>query len=375
MANLAPMLPSAPKSFGRLSEAYLSAFLAVQGQQNPLGLTTKNSYGLVLVDGLGVSNIEFAGAHAGFLNQSLKSSRSLYSGFPSTTSTSLTSLATGKSNGDHGFIGYRVFDRKRSISINLLNDLGEELPPRQFQDLETISEKAKSSGLRVVTIGPAEYANSGFTEATMPQADYIPASSFEDRFKKLLRELENPKTLAYMYTPELDQVAHRFGCQSNKWLQVVEEFDSALARYSRKIPTASSIVLTADHGVIDVNASDHVYLDEFDSVADVIMVGGDPRSAFLYFPDGCDLKQKLFVLVEQLGNVAYVTGFEELQECGWVTALSETAKKLQPDFVLIAKGSRALYDRRFAKPKSLEMIGQHGGFSKQEWEVPLLVFS
>jgi hypothetical protein len=33
-----------------------------------------------------------------------------------------------------------------------------------------------------------------------------------------------------------------------------------------------------------------------------------------------------------------------------------------------------IYHRDFAKPKSLEMIGQHGGMTKSEWEVPLITF-
>jgi hypothetical protein len=33
-----------------------------------------------------------------------------------------------------------------------------------------------------------------------------------------------------------------------------------------------------------------------------------------------------------------------------------------------------VYHRGFAKQKSLEMIGQHGGMTKAEWEIPLLIF-
>jgi hypothetical protein len=33
-----------------------------------------------------------------------------------------------------------------------------------------------------------------------------------------------------------------------------------------------------------------------------------------------------------------------------------------------------IYHRKFAKAKSLQMIGQHGGMTKAEWEVPLVIF-
>ena len=145
------MLPSVPNSFGRLSEAYLSALLALDGKPNPLTLPARQSYAVILVDGLGVANIKAAGGHAGFLNQKLNHSKSLFSGFPTTTATSLASFATGKQSGEHAFIGYRVYDRSISKAINLLNDLGHELTPRKYQDAQTISEQAVALGKNVIT--------------------------------------------------------------------------------------------------------------------------------------------------------------------------------------------------------------------------------
>jgi predicted AlkP superfamily pyrophosphatase or phosphodiesterase len=374
VANLASMLPSVPKSFGRLSEAYLSAFLALNGKPNPLSLPSKQSYAVILVDGLGVSNIKSAGAHAGFLNQKLSNSVSLFSGFPTTTATSLASLATGKANGEHAFIGYRVFDREKQRAINLLNDLGVDLPPNKYQDLETISEQAVAIDNTVITVGPGEYANSGFTKATMPAATYLAAQSIGDRFKVAARELSKPGTLLYLYVPELDQVAHRLGTQSRKWLETIEELDSELASFSRGLPSGAGALLTADHGVIDVDQSRHVYLEELESLEELSMIGGDPRCGYLYFPNHTDLISKRAQLTTDLVGLADVVTVQELVETGWLHALSATASKVAPDLIILPKGDRVIYHRGFAKQKSLEMIGQHGGMSKAEWEVPLLVF-
>jgi hypothetical protein len=374
VANLASMLPSVPKSFGRLSEAYLSAFLALNGKPNPLSLPSKQSYAVILVDGLGVSNIKSAGAHAGFLNQKLSNSVSLFSGFPTTTATSLASLATGKANGEHAFIGYRVFDRESQRAINLLNDLGVDLPPNKYQDLETISEQAIAIDNTVITVGPGEYANSGFTKATMPAATYLAAQSIGDRFKVAARELSKAGTLLYLYVPELDQVAHRLGTQSRKWLETIEELDSELASFSRGLPSGAGALLTADHGVIDVDQSRHVYLEELESLEELVMIGGDPRCGYLYFPNHTDLISKRAQLTTDLVGLADVVTVQDLVETGWLHALSTTASKVAPDLIILPKGDRVIYHRGFAKQKSLEMIGQHGGMNKAEWEVPLLVF-
>jgi predicted AlkP superfamily pyrophosphatase or phosphodiesterase len=368
------MLPSVPKSFGRLSEANLSAFLALQGKTNPLGLPLRKSYAVILIDGLGVFNIRSAGAHAGFLSNKLASSKSLFSGFPTTTASSLASLATGKENGSHAFLGYRVFDKQRGTAINLLNDLGLEFAPREYQDQETISELAAEAGINVLTVGPSEYSDSGFTKATMPNSKYLSAKTIEERFAITRRELAKPGNLIYLYVPELDQLAHRFGVASNKWLETIEDLDSIVSKFASSIPKGAGAILTADHGVIDVPKSSHIYLDEFESLKEILMIGGDPRAGFLYLDADSDLIEKRSVISEELAGLVDVVTVEELVAAGWLGPLSVTAERIAPDLVLLPKSDRVIYHRDFAKPKSLEMIGQHGGMSKAEWEIPLLVF-
>ena len=368
------MLPSVPKSFGRLSEANLSAFLALQGKQNPLGLPARKSYAVILIDGLGVQNIKAAGAHASFLNNKLLGSKTLFAGFPTTTATSLASLATGKGNGTHAFLGYRVFDRKLGTAINLLNDLGDKLPPRHYQDLETISELASEQGLNVVTVGPAEYSDSGFTKATMPASRYLAAKTIEERFEVTRKELATPGSLVYLYVPELDQLAHRFGVDSNNWLQTLEELDSIVSKFFNAMPKAAGAILTADHGVIDVQKSDQIYLDEFASLKNILMIGGDPRVGYVYLEEGADLVAKRQEIEEDLSGLVDVATVPELVEAAWFEPLSAAALRISPDLVLLPKAGRVVYHRDFAKQKSLEMIGQHGGMTKAEWEVPLIVF-
>jgi hypothetical protein len=368
------MLPSVPKSLGRLSEVYLSAYLALSSQENPLRLAPKKSYLVILVDGLGVSNIRSAGGHASFLNQRLKSSKSLFSGFPATTTSSLTSLATGLPNGSHAVLGHRVYDRALKRNINFLNDLGAELDPRKYQDIETISELAARGGVKVSSIGPAEYDRSGFTMATMPNANYIKAASFQERFSEAKRAIAVQNSLTYLYIPELDQLAHRYGSKSYQWLEMLEELDSELAKFSKSLPNSSGVVLTADHGIIDVETERHVYLDEYECFDDLEQIGGDPRVGFLYFAEDVDLEVKSDEIKQVLGNLADVVTVDDLVSSGWLGILSDQAKLVVPDLVLLPKSDRVIYHRGFAKARSLLMIGQHGGMTQAEWEVPLIIF-
>lgn len=373
MANLASMLPLRPKTAGRLSEVFLSAYRAILGESTSLGLPNTSSYVVILVDGLGVSNIKGASAYARNINQKLSQSSTIFSGFPTTTASSLASFATGKNNGEHGFLGYRVFDRAENRTLNLLNDL-RDVDARKYQDLTTVSELASETGITTHFIGPGEYQKSGFTMATMPLAIYHPAKTIEDRFRVAETLLRESKSLSYLYIPELDQLAHRFGTDSSQWLQKLEELDAELYKFLSKKSKNSCVILTADHGVLNVPKSEHLYLDELPVFDDLIMLGGDPRVGFLYFEDGVEIEEKRKVIISQLGHYSLVASIEELVESGWIDSLGQASRKLAPDLVLLPKGKKVIYHRKFAKAKSLEMIGQHGGMSQEEWEVPLLIY-
>jgi len=79
------MLPAPPKSLGRLGEVLKSSWSAVQGEENSLGFEPKRVICVVMVDGLGYSNLTAAAGHAPFLNSRTSEKISCY--FPATTST------------------------------------------------------------------------------------------------------------------------------------------------------------------------------------------------------------------------------------------------------------------------------------------------
>jgi predicted AlkP superfamily pyrophosphatase or phosphodiesterase len=371
---MATMLPAVPNSLGRLSEVYESCLLSVLEKDNPLGLPKSKSACVVLVDGLGLGNLKSASAYARFLFEAQIGTKPLYCGFPTTTATSIVSFATGKESGEHGFIGYRVYDRSRARPINFLNDLVDDLDPLRFQKLETVSEKAKRLGVRSYVVGPASYATSGFTKATMRGAIYVAADKIADRFSKASELLSKPGNLVYLYIPELDQAAHRFGTASVEWLNLLENLDSEVRVFSESIPRNAIAVLTADHGIVDVPKSQHIYLDEHEDLFnDLVMVGGDPRVAYLYWPEGLDLKSKISEISKRFeGKLAVLTP-TELVQLGWFSPIVDSAKNWVPDLVLVCVQNGAIYHKGFAKSKSLEMVGQHGSWSKMEREVPLLL--
>jgi predicted AlkP superfamily pyrophosphatase or phosphodiesterase len=363
------MLPSPPKSLGMLGDVLTSALDSTLGRTNNLGLSQKNSVCVVLVDGLGAHNLKESGAHAGFLNSQQSTPASCY--FPSTTSASIVAFATGKAPWESGFIGYQVFDRTSGTAMNLLTGWESQEHARQFQFLETVSESALKQGVEFHVVAPSLYEDSGFTEATMRGVKFHGQNEISKRFEKASSLLaDKSKNLVYLYVPELDQVAHSQGWKSDRWLELLEDVDSEVRHLATALPKSAGLVLTADHGVLDIPKVNHIYIDDFIAAEDLVFVGGDTRGLFLYLKDTGQKLAVIETLTRSLGSSCYILTPDQIVEAGYWKEVSRNY--LLPEIVVLAKKEVALYHRAFAKAKSLEMIGHHGSISGNEMSIPLI---
>lgn len=334
-----------------------------------MGLRKVESACVVMVDGLGVENIAFAAGHMKFLGK--QSLNAIRCAFPSTTASSLVSFATGDRPGVHNFVGYQV--QKNGEPLNLLTGLTANAA-KALQHRVTVSEKAKASGLECYFIGPPEYENSGFTNATMREATYVAEKEISQRVSRAVALLMTQKRcLIYLYIPELDQTAHRYGSRSMQWLQRAEDVDSELSRLVDQTPKRAGILVTADHGIVDVPTTNHIYLDDLDFDWTVVQsFGGDPRSRYLYLTEPSLTSSVRQTLTDKLGVDVHVCELQDLVDSGWLANPSAEARSLLPQLFLIAKTSVAIYHRSFSKPQSMKMIGQHGSISDAETRVPLV---
>ena len=381
------MLPSVPKTLGRLSDVFASSLGAITGQNNSFGFKNVDKALVIVVDGLGSNNLNAAGGHARFLNRGETTKVKTFCGFPSTTATSLTSFGTGMSAGEHGIVGYKVLDPDSGAPVNQLTGWSEQIDPLIWQPSETIAERARRSGVQSYAIGPREYSESGFTKLTMRGATYLPAGTILERLEVALSLLsEVGQKLIYLYIPELDQRAHAFGVNSLQWLSALEELDSDIEHFAGRLANNSfknvGVALTADHGVIDIPADKHFFLDQIE-IPEIRYVAGEPRINFVYLESGLDaatideIASSLNVQASAHSNgdgIRFATK-DAVVDAGWYgNVVSEVAKSRMPDVFAIAVSRNAVYHRDFTSPRSQLMIGQHGGVDPDEIAIPLITF-
>ncbi|UZN05033.1 alkaline phosphatase family protein [Cellulomonas sp. S1-8] len=337
-----------------------------------LGLPTATRVCVVLVDGLGHLNLTERGGHAPFLRSLLASSQVLTSTFPSTTATAVAAFGTGLGPGATGMLGYTVRVPATGRLGNLVS--WTDMPPAtQWQPHPTVFERLVGAGVPVTSVGPARFHGSGLTGAALRGAAYAAAESLTDRVDTVLRVLRAPG-LAYLYWHDVDKTGHHHGWGSWQWGEALAELDGELARLARSLPRDTLLVVTADHGMVDVDPSRRrdVATDPVLG-AQVATTGGEPRALHLHVAPGADATVVADRWRAELGDDALVRTRDEAVDAGWFGPVEARVRPVVGDVVVAMTGAATVVDSRTQTPASIALRGVHGSLTAREMLVPLLV--
>jgi hypothetical protein len=327
---------------------------------------------LVVVDGLGAISLRGHAGHARNLTAGMAKKDIAQSVFPSTTAAALTSIVTGVWPGEHGLVGYRVLDRTRDVLVNQLSGWESDgLDPLTWQPVDTVFERAAAAGHASFAVGLAAYAHSGFTRATLRGASFVAAATPEERVEAAYAlAQENPGSLVYCYLPEVDKAGHRYGVASGEWVAALESVDAALAT---RIPPGVGVLVTSDHGMVDVSPNRQVVLEEA-HLGGIRHVGGEPRMLHLHLQPDADADTVLSRLRADLEGVAdVITRDHAVREAGlFGPVVTDAAWSRVGDLLVVARGSWAVYNGTAADQRGRGMIGQHGAVTPEERQVPLI---
>lgn len=337
----------------------------------PPSLPAVRSLVLVVVDGLGSANLQAAKQHAPTLAG--LAPRRIETVIPSTTGAALTTLATGRLPGRHGLIGYRIRHPELGLRSTLKEWQGID-DVRSWQLAEPLWGLADGLGARAVAVGRPAHATGGLTEAILSGAEYLGGQTIEDRFATVSSLLRGgDPVLAYLYVDELDRAAHSEGWQSATWTKRLEALDAALADLLRSLPGDVGIVVTADHGMLDIPPHRRLMLDEICSECcegEVAEFGGEPRMRSLYLAPGADAVAVAERVGQALGKLAWAGTRDEAIAAGWFGPVSDDVRPRLGE-VIVAARAQVAFTLSQDPPAALEMVGQHGGLSSEERGVPL----
>lgn len=336
-----------------------------------LGLEPTHRVCVVLVDGLGYENLAERAGHAPFLRSLLDGASALSAGYPSTTAASMGSFGTGTAPGRTGLVGYTVRNPRDGRLANMVSwdGLG---PAREWQRERTVFERLVAHGVTVTTVGPAKFMGSGLTEAALRGGGYRAAEPLAARVDAALRLLREPG-LVYLYWGDVDKTGHHEGCGSWQWGDELSALDGELRRLVRSLPRGASVVVTADHGMVDVDPARRWDVATSPGLAqDVELVAGEPRALHVHLRPGADPAAAAERWADVLGDAAVVLTGDVAVGAGLFGPVSDHVRPLIGDLVVATTGRATVVDSRTQTPASLQLVGVHGSLTPAEVRVPLL---
>ncbi|MFG2050072.1 alkaline phosphatase family protein [Micromonospora sp. NPDC048935] len=369
---------------GRLAEVLPSALavLGVPDSADPLGLAPTlagvRRIAVLLVDGLGWYQLPTAAPYAPTLaGLAATVGRPLIAGFPSTTPTSLVSLGTGVPPGAHGVLGFtvRVPGTDRVLTHT---DWAGDPSPLSWQPVTTQFERARAAGVTTTVVSRPEFGGSGLTLAANRGGDFRGAAGGEAVAAAMLAALAalaagSGPTLVSGYHADLDRHGHVSGVDSVPWRDAATEVDALVARLVDGLPPDAALLVTADHGQLDIPATHRFDLDTDPRLRDGIrVVAGEARVRYLHVAPGA-LDDVVAAWSTVLGDAARVRTRDEVVATGWFGPVPEEHLARIGDVVVTCNDTYAIMASRTERPMASKLVAYHGSDTAAELTVPLLV--
>jgi hypothetical protein len=322
---------------------------------------------LLVIDGLGAEQMRERENLTPVLSSG--SGGSITTVAPSTTACALTTLVTGRVPAEHGVVGYRVaLDGK---VMNVLQwtvggaDARTRVPAAAFQPCPPFP--GAEGPVPVVT--RHDYGPTGFTAAHLGRSAlhrwHTPAGLVTA--VRGLADAGSP--FVYAYYEGIDRVAHAEGL-GQYYDDELWAADRLVGDVLDALPPGVVLVVTADHGQVEVGANVEVLGPEV--MDGVRLISGEGRFRWLHVRSGAvdDVVASAMALH---GDMAWVRTKEQIVEDGWLGGVPgpEVSARLG-DVVLVPFAPTAFLDP--ADTGEQRLRARHGSLTTAEMLVPLLAW-
>jgi hypothetical protein len=335
----------------------------------------------VLLDGLGMNLLRQL-PEASFLRRNFR--RELISTCPSTTACALTSVATGAYASRHGITGWFTYLPAFGISIATLPFIeritGLPLAQRGIrpEDIVPVGPLTPHMTHEPLTSVPAALSDTtynSFTRGGTPGFGYRSIRDAMDLVINRVREARRP-TYTHLYLPEVDSACHRFGVNHPEVAALVSNIDSELERLSAGLAGKARIIVSADHGLLDVAPELQTLLMTGDPLLDLLAVppSGDARMPIFHVRDG---KGAAFAAAfkERFGDRICLVTIERAErlELFGPGELSSVARQRFGDFIGFPFKPASVAYHPLNKPPTHLYRSIHAGLSPEEMQIPLVL--
>ena len=241
-----------------------------------------------------------------------------------------------------------------------------------MQPAATLAERAAAAGVPIHHLGPAFHAGSGLMRAIGRGERFHAADSLEAITELALRLLDAPREFVYGYHPRLDTAGHVYGVRSQAWRDELTVVDRAVRLLAEQLLPGTLLVVTGDHGMVDLRPSERLDLADHPELASGVRVlAGEARARYITTVPGATA-DVLTAWRSVLGGRMWIWGREEAIATGiFGPRVTERARERIGD-VVAAAYARVGIVQRDVDPAQARLNGHHGSLTTAEQIVPLL---
>ena len=294
--------------------------------------------------------------------------------FPSTTTAHVTTMHTGLPVGRHGLYEWNVYEPALDAVITPLkfSYAGggeiEALTPDELLPLPTFYEQLDVPSF---VFQPAAFSPSTFDSAALRGSTVLPYDDLAHAVRDAVDAVAGPAGgYAYVYYDRIDTAGHVYGPSAPEFdVGVRWALDGVAAGLRAATPgPRTRLLLTADHGQVDVDPAAMLWLDDlWPPLRDLLALrpAGSARDVFLHVPDAA-VADAVAGLRSVLGDAADVRAVAELVAEGAFGPAPgpRLLERLGSVCVLPAPGSMAWL--RSAADLQEHFRGHHGGRTPEE---------
>ena len=340
----------------------VAAVLGVPATADVLGLRESldgvDRVAVLLVDGMGSYQLPLLPGLDGL------AARTLTSGFPSTTPVSLVTLGTGVPPGQHGVLGFT----SRMPDGRILNHIhwNDDPPPARWQPVPTVFERAVAAGVACTQVTRPEFEGTGLTVSAYRGAAFVGASTLDEKAAGILGALRAGPGIVYGYHGDLDRAGHEDGVASPAWTAAAREVERLVAMLVDGLPPRSALLITADHGQLNVPPATRLDVSGIDGL---VAVAGEPRVRYLHVAPGAQ-EDVQAAAASLFGSSALVLSRTEALEVFGPVADRNLGRI--GDVVIICLDRVVALASAYEPPSVGRLVAYHGSVTAAEMTVPLL---
>lgn len=317
---------------------------------------------IVLLDGLGENVLEYHLKQQDFLKQHHSDTHTAI--FPSTTAAATTSIISGLSPLETGWLGWENYFKELDQNIILFNG------KNYFTE-----EQTSLNGYLTMPYQPF------FADLEVCGKLVMPTFKEEEDvfsvFDKSLVSFDPTKpNIQYVYCTEPDTTMHEFGTYSKEARACIEKLNQKIEQYVQKLPPHTLCVITADHGHTSVQP---IELWKFQTLQNMLVRKPANDSRAITFTVQKECHQQFVTLFQTFfGDIYDIYPSSELIARGFFGPASHFMHARVPeflgDFMAIAKSGYYFNYKRKPTEQDFIMKSHHAGYTADEMLVPIIVY-